>query len=216
LQSIDELKINQSPDETMYSNIVLFYYMQPSNIRVCCDVAAGIALVFLLVYMNSGTSSHISEAHLSGQTIQNWISQKYNILIQFTYEPERPVIDEFTELIFSVQNLSSGEHIENLTGRVVVTNGQRLFKFEKISIPDGDFSVRYLFPDDGTHQVLLRIDRNNDLRIIASFNVFVPHQPPPSLLDPFMQEDKVYLTLSIVAILSIVIFFVIQILKKSK
>jgi len=49
------------------------------------------------------------------------------------YEPERPVIDEFTELIFSVQNLSSGEHIENSTGRVVVMNGQRLLKFEKLA-----------------------------------------------------------------------------------
>lgn len=200
----------------MNSIIVLFRYMKPSNNRVCCDVAAGIALSFLLVCVNSGNTSYISEAHLSGEAIQNWTSQKYNILIQFRYEPERPLIDEFTELIFSVQNLSSGEHIENLTGRVVVTNGQRLFKFENISIPDGDFSVRYLFPDDGIHQVLLRIDRNNDLRIIASFNVFVPHQPPPRLLDPFMQEDKVYLTLSITAILSIVIFLVIRILKKSK
>ncbi len=88
-----------------------------------------------------------------------------------------PVIDEFTELIFSVQNLSSGEHIANLAGRVVVTSGQRLLKFEKIGIPDGDFSVRYLFPDDGAHQVLIRIDRNNDLSIIASFNVILPHQP---------------------------------------
>jgi hypothetical protein len=200
----------------MTSVIVLFYYMQPSNIHVCCDVAAGIALIFLLVDIISSNNAYFSEAHLSGEAIQNWISQKYNILIQFTDEPRRPVIDEFTELIFSVQNLSSGEHIENLTGRVVVTNGRRLFKFENISIPDGDFSVRYLFPDDGTHQVLLRFDRNNDLRIIASFNVFVPHQPPSSLLDPFMQEDKVHLTLSIAAILIIVIFLLTRILKKSK
>jgi hypothetical protein len=60
------------------------------------------------------------------------------------YEPRRPVIDDFTELIFSVENLSSGAHIDNLTGRVVVTNGQRLFKFENIRIPDGDFSVKYM------------------------------------------------------------------------
>jgi hypothetical protein len=99
LRSIDELKINQSPDETMNSGIALFCHMQPSNIRVCCEVAAGNSLIFLLGDIISGNSSYLSEAHLSGQAIQNWISQNYNILIQFTYEPERPVIDEFTELL---------------------------------------------------------------------------------------------------------------------
>jgi hypothetical protein len=46
---------------------------------------------------------------------------------------------------------------------VTVTNGQRLFKFQNISVPEGDFSVDYLFPDDGTHQVLLRLDRNDSI-----------------------------------------------------
>ena len=47
---------------------------------------------------------------------------------------------------------------------------------------NGDFSVDYLLPDDGTHQVLLRLDRNDSINL-ASFQVFVPHQSPPSLLD---------------------------------
>ena len=67
----------------------------------------------------------------------------------------------------------------------MVTNGQRLFKFENISIGnDGHFSVKYLFPDDGTHQVITRLDTNNSVNL-ALFNVFVPHQFPPSILDPF-------------------------------
>ena len=90
---------------------------------------------------------------------------------------------------------------EDLTGRVTVTNGQRLFKFQNISIPNGDFSVKYLFPYDGTHQVLLRLEGKNKLNEIASFNVFVPHQGPPSVLDPFM-GDKVYPTIIIIGILS--------------
>lgn len=49
-------------------------------------------------------------------------------------------------------------------------------------IENGDFSVDYIFPDDGTHQVLLRIDRNDSINV-ASFNVFVPHQSPPNILD---------------------------------
>ena len=49
----------------------------------------------------------------------------------------------------------------------------------------GDFSVEYLFPDNGTHQVLTKISKDNDVQVLASFNVFVPHQAPPSLLNPF-------------------------------
>lgn len=127
----------------------------------------------------------VSDAHIVGKNIQQWQSRQNNIEIQFTYEPKIPIIDTFTELKFSIQNISSGEHVENLTGRVVVTNGQRLFKFENINIPAGHFSVRYIFPDDGNHQVLIRLDRGNDFKIPASFNIFVPHQSLPSILDPF-------------------------------
>jgi hypothetical protein len=59
-----------------------------------------------------------------------------------------------------------------------------LFKFKNITVPD-DGSVGYIFPDDGTHQVLTRIDKESVVRVLASFNVFVPHQAPPSILNPF-------------------------------
>lgn len=118
---------------------------------------------------------------------QEWISEKDNIKILFTYQPERPIIDTFTKLEFSVINLTSNENLKDFDARVVVTlpNGQRLFRFENITVPDGDFSVEYIFPDDGTHQVLTRIDKGTSVRGLASFNVFVPHQAPPSILNPF-------------------------------
>jgi len=106
------------------------------------------------------------------------------IKIQFTYKPDRPIVDTFTELKFSVLNLTSGDHIKDFLARVVVTNGQRLFKFENITVADGDF-VKYLFPDDGTHQVITRIDTKDSINLLSSFNVFVPHQQPPTLLNPF-------------------------------
>ena len=71
-----------------------------------------------------------SEAHFVAKNTQQWESKQGNVLIQFAYEPERPIIDTFTELKFNIQNLSTGQHLENLTRRVVVTNGQRLFNFE--------------------------------------------------------------------------------------
>jgi hypothetical protein len=116
---------------------------------------------------------------------QEWISQKDAVKILFTYQPERPIIDTFTKLEFRVINLTSNENLKDFDARVVVTNGQRLFKFENITVPDGNFSVEYIFPDDGTHQVLTRIDKESAVRVLASFNVFVPHQAPPSILNPF-------------------------------
>jgi hypothetical protein len=120
--------------------------------------------------------------------IQEWTDSYNGISIQFVYEPQKPIIDTFTELKFSIVNATTGNHIsdtDDVKARVVVTNGQRLFKFENVSVGnDGHFSVKYLFPEDGTHQVITRLDMN-DSSSASSFNVFVPHQVPPSIFNPF-------------------------------
>jgi hypothetical protein len=145
------------------------------------------------------------DAHIKESKVQEWIDKSKNIKIQFAYSPEKPIIDTFTELKFSIQDLETAEHIKNFDARVVVTNGQRLFKFENITVADGDFSVKYLFPDDGTHQVLTRINTNYSI-LLASFSVFVPHQSPPSLLNPFpntpgQQNENEHLTNIIITII---------------
>lgn len=139
---------------------------------------------------------------------QEWISQKDDVKILFTYQPERPVIDTFTKLEFSAINLTNNENLEDFDARVVVTNGQRLFKFENISVPDGNFSVEYLFPDDGTHQIITRIDKDATVQVLASFSVFVPHQAPPSLLNPFPNASESEIE-SITRFLTVVISFAI-------
>jgi hypothetical protein len=122
-------------------------------------------------------------AHINGSKIQEITDNKDGIKILFTYEPEKPIIDAFTKLYFSVQDLG-GNHIKDVKASVIVTNGQRLFKFQNITATDGDFYVEYIFPDDGTHQVITRIDTKTTI-IPASFSVSVPHQSPPSILNPF-------------------------------
>ena len=150
----------------------------------------------------------LSDAHIKESKIQEWIDKSKNIKIQFAYSPEKPIIDTFTELKFSVQDLETGEHIKDFDARAVVTNGQRLFKFENITIADGDFCVKYIFPDDGTHQVLTRINTNNSI-LLASFSVFVPHQSPPSLLNPFpntpsQQNENEHLTNIIITLVILI------------
>jgi hypothetical protein len=159
-------------------------------------------LMFLIILLDSHysyydkSSDYIAYGHIAGSItsgsnsssnskIQEWVHQSDGIKIQFTYIPDRPIIDTFTELKFSVLNLTSGDHIKDFLARVVVTNGQRIFTFENITVADGDFSVKYLFPDDGTHQVVTRITTKDSINLLSSFNVFVPHQQPPTLLNPF-------------------------------
>ena len=146
-----------------------------------------IASLIILIIISASTiiSFSSSSAHISDSTrVQEQKDVKNNVDIKFSYVPEKPIIDTFTKLEFSVTDLKTGEHLHDFVARVTVTNGQRLFKFQNISVGNGDFSVDYIFPDDGTHQVLLRIDTKEFIKL-ASFRVFVPHQSPPSILNPF-------------------------------
>jgi len=143
------------------------------------------------------------------------IDKQKNIKIQFDYSPDKPIIYTFTQLQFSVQNLTNDQYIKDFDARVVVTSDQRLFKFENITAHDGEFSVKYIFPDDGTYQVLLRVNTNISI-ILASFSVFVPHQSPPSLLNPFPQvrdeQNDIGRWISIVLIIVIPILVLISII----
>lgn len=139
-------------------------------------MSISICTVFVSFLINS------SNAHLTSSfDIQIWNDTQDNIRIEFGYSPEKPIIDTFTNLAFSVTNLRTGDHLAEGTAQITVTNGPRLFRFQNVTLQNGDFSVDYLFPDDGTHQVLLRLDRNDSINL-ASFQVFVPHQTPPDLL----------------------------------
>lgn len=167
--------------------------------RILCIVFLVLDILISMCFFISTTiilsplQIHYAYAHLpiDSNRTQQWISQRDGIKILFLYEPEKPIIDTFTELKFSVLNLTSSEHLKDFMARVVVTNGQRLFKFENITVADGDFSVKYIFPDDGTHQVVTRISKGTSVLTLAIFNVFVPHQSPPSILNPFSSPSSI-------------------------
>jgi hypothetical protein len=92
-----------------------------------------IIIVILLSITAFFTSYPTSSAHIiDSNRIQDWKNVKDNIEIQFSYKPDKPIIDAFTNLEFSITNLKTGEHMKDFVARVVVTNGQRIFKFENI------------------------------------------------------------------------------------
>jgi hypothetical protein len=132
------------------------------------------------VWALSSSSNNI--ATNTNTNIQSWTDPEQNLKIQFTYQPQKPVIDQPTELKFTVQNLNTGQYLKNLVANVLVTDnasGQyRNYKFDNIVVPNGQFSVHYLFPDVGLYEVVTRISAK-DIAALAPFKVVVPMQPIP-------------------------------------
>ena len=163
------------------------------------------ALFFFVTVLSISVNS--SNAHIfNSNNTQIWNNTEDNIRIEFGYLPEKPIIDTFTNLAFSVTNLRTGDHSTEGIAQVTVTNGQRLFKFNNVSVQNGDFSVDYLFPDDGTHQVLLRLDKSDSINL-ASFQVFVPHQTPPDLIS---NTQNVIIALALFGAVGVITIFIIR------
>jgi hypothetical protein len=139
-----------------------------------------IMMAIITIGVNLCSPSPAFGQAISGNGTQVWIDREDNVKVQFTYSPQTPIVDTPTQLKFSVQNLQTGANLKNLAARVIiVTNSsgqERSFKFTNISAPDGNFSVKYLFPDSGVYQVISRT-YSKDAPTLASFKVTVPLQP---------------------------------------
>ena len=103
-----------------------------------------------------------------------------------------PIIDQVTRLSFEVRNLNDSSLINNLNTKVTLTDHDgRLYKFENKLIPisGGQFSVDYIFPDDGEHRIILQLYKNTTPFTVSSFDLAIPHPTTSSetenLLNPF-------------------------------
>ena len=157
-----------------------------------------IAITFASMYF----PSHFALAQpLSSSTdkvnIQQWTDRTNSLRIQFNYLPQNPIVDSITKMNFVVQNLTTGTNMKNLLARVVVTNGQRFFKFDNITIPNGNFTVQYLFPDTGTYQVIARVDDFSSN--IKNFSTLSSFQVPVSI--QLAGADNNFITISVVSVI---------------
>jgi hypothetical protein len=82
-------------------------------------------------------------------------------------------------LIFSIQNLNTGNHIRDLLTDITVTKGDKIFfEFNDVAVEEGDLYLKVKFPEDGNYQVISHIRSKDNIAIaLASFNVLVPLQP---------------------------------------
>ncbi len=120
----------------------------------------------------------------------SWISARDNLNIAIKLDPTVPVIDEITKILFKVTQLNNSKPYEDLSSRVTITDHDgRLYKFENKLIPiiDGQFSVNYIFPDDGEHRVILQLYKNMTPFTVSSFDLTIPHPTPPSETDKILQ-----------------------------
>jgi len=139
------------------------------------------SVIALAIYLSP--NSTLGQSSTSGTEF--WLDKENTLRMVFSYTPAIPIIDTPTDLKFSIQNLQTGKPVTDLSARVVIltnSSGQeRIFRFTNITVPDGVFSIKYLFPDTGLYQVITRItSQSNDvasLASLASFKVFVPGQP---------------------------------------
>jgi hypothetical protein len=182
-----------------------------------------IFIIFFYLYNHYNTVySHIPDDNIF---IQEIIDQNDKIKVQFGYDPENITINALTDLKFSVLNLTTNEHIKNLLARVLVTEGAEIFGFNNITVSDGDFSVKHSFTNYGNHQVLLRIDTNSSI-IPASFDLMIPYQSTPSLVESadnsnlkdnqYIQNFTNYLIIVVGIVVSIVIIIILLSIARKK
>ena len=84
-----------------------------------------------------------SYGHLYGLNYQEWENQRNNIRIQFDIIPSTPTMGKNSTMVFSVQNLKTGEHLQDFNETIVVRNSEDsstlnglIHKFETTEIHD--------------------------------------------------------------------------------
>ncbi|HJT10737.1 MAG TPA: hypothetical protein VJ771_08135 [Candidatus Nitrosotalea sp.] len=130
-------------------------------------------------------SAHAQESSPLQQATQNGVT------MQFQYSPPSPTINDYTTLMFSVINSTTGKLIQNYAGSVTVgnvagfTGGSGYYNFSKIAVTNGSFSVNYAFPNDGLFPIFFRADYPTSIYgpdspiAIGEFKVIVP---PPQVI----------------------------------
>jgi hypothetical protein len=149
--------------------------------------------------------------------VQEWKDPRNNIKIQFSYNPDKPLVYAPTDLKFSIQDVNTGNHIKDLTTYItIIKDDKTFFKFNDVAIQNGDLSIKVRFSEDGNYQAIIQVSSTDNIAMaLASFNIFVPLQPFGKV-----NVDSLNSTLfsaGIVAIsLSAIVIVVIMILRKNE
>jgi hypothetical protein len=171
-----------------------------------------VSITIFVCLSTNNAYAHIPQDNKTAAPIQEWRNAQDSVKIQFSYIPEKPLVYAETDLIFSIQDLTTGNHIKDLIASITITkNGKILFKFNDVEIPNGDFSLKVGFLEDGNYQVISQISSTDNIAVaLASFDILVPLQPlgkfnADSLVSSLIPAGLVTIGLSAIAIALILI-----------
>ncbi|MGI0047892.1 MAG: hypothetical protein ACREBB_12030, partial [Nitrosotalea sp.] len=164
-------------------------------------------MVSLLTVISITTILPTSLAHaqIQNETVQQMTQN--GVIMQFDYSPSSPIINNYTQLSFNVINTTTGEPLKNYIASVTVgnvvgfTGGSGYYNFSKIAVQNGNFTVRYAFPNDGLFPVYFRADYPTSAYgpgapiAIGEFKVIVP---APSLFPS--DSTMIYIVIGIAAV----------------
>jgi hypothetical protein len=138
-----------------------------------------VSITIFISLITNNVYAHIPQDIKTATPIQEWKDTQDNVKIQFSYIPEKPLVYNETDLIFSIQDLITGNHITDLIARITITKNDRIFfKFNDVEIPNGDFSLKVRLLEDGNYQVISQISSTDNIAVaLASFDILVPLQP---------------------------------------
>ena len=146
-------------------------------------------LIFLII-LTVGIAPLVYPVHAQESSPLQQVTQN-GVTMQFQYSPPNPTINDYTTLMFSVINSTTGKPVQNYVGSVTVgnvvgfTGGSGYYNFSKIAVTNGSFSVNYAFPNDGLFPIFFRADYPTSIYgpgspiAIGEFKVIVP---PPQVI----------------------------------
>lgn len=149
--------------------------------------------ILLIIPILSGivlASSLFLVAHAQETSPVQQVTQS-GVTMKFWFSPSSPKINDYTTLMFSMTNSTTGELVQNYVGSITIgnvagfTGGSGYYNFSKIVVTNGNFSVNYAFPNDGIFPVFFRADYptpiygSSSLITVGTFQVIVPPQTPP-------------------------------------
>src|SRR6188474_800311 len=114
-----------------------------NNNIFCLFLLVSITVFVCLSINNTNAYAHISQDNKTAAPVQEWKNAEDNVKIQFSYIPDKPLVYTETDLIFSIQDLTTGNHIKELIASITITKNDKIFfKFNDVYIQNGDLSLK--------------------------------------------------------------------------
>ena len=138
-----------------------------------------VTVTILVCLTTDAAYGHLSPDNKKLAAIQEWNDQQNAVKVLFSYSPEKPLLYTPTDLKFSIQDLKTGNHLEDLVmNSTIIKDDKIFFKINGVTIKNGDLSLKAQFSEDGNYQIISQVRSKDNVAIaLTSFNIFVPLQP---------------------------------------